>query len=112
MATINIPLESSVQVGGNDGGKTPLSLQYRKALKVLLADGITNVAATLANVDQFNGGDAIYYVAQRNLTRTYTAGTVAADGVVTNTVRVPMNNRKEISYTYETLDLMQLGAKL
>jgi hypothetical protein len=97
----------------NEAGQTiNLSIVYRKLLAVLLSRRVGRINATIENLDNLKAGVAIYYIARRNISRDYTAGTSAPDVVAQRQVNIPLDYRKEVSYVYETLDLEQLGAKL
>lgn len=95
------------------GNTINLGIIYKKSLSVLMSKRIGLINATVENYTTMGmAGVAKYYVARRNISRDYTAGTEAPDEVSTRPVNVPLDYRKEVSYTYETLDLAQLGVKI
>ena len=91
------------------GNEINLGIIYQKQLFTLMTERIAKINATLENSKTIMySGVAIYNVARRNLTRNYTAGTTAPDTVSKRQITIPLNFRKEITYSYETLDLLQL----
>ncbi len=94
------------------GNKINLGIIYKSSLAVLLSKRIGMLNATVENAIMLGmSGVAKYYVGRRNLSRDYTAGTGTADTVSTRPITVPLDYRKEISFSFESLDLQQLGVK-
>lgn len=90
------------------GNTVNLAIIYYKQLYTLMTKRISLLNATLGNPRTIKAGVAIYNVARRNISRNYTAGTTAPDTVSKRQVNVPVDERKEITYGYETLDIQQL----
>lgn len=118
MATGTIPTQraSSIYTDPGTGVTTgiDLSIMYLKQLKVILAKRISLMNSNTENMFSVNAGTAIYYVNRRNFTRNYTgADTIKnPDKVKQFQIVITIGHRKEINFTYESLDLQQLGAKL
>ena len=114
MSTIITPDAQSIVEKRNDGSIDPfgLSIVYMKQLSTLLHKSIGKLNAVYTqSMQTINGGLAIYYVSQSNKVREYQAQE-APDAVSSRSVEISVNQRKSLKYSFETLDLNQLGAKL
>lgn len=108
---INISTISQYSIYKEDGTPLDLPVEYFKFYKALYTTDLMDLVATVGNPYTVKSGVAIYYIEQRATTRNYTQGTKLPKVAGIRTETVPCNYSKEISYTWETLDLEQFGVR-
>ena len=104
---------SSIYVDANNGTTMPvdLSILYLKPFYVRLAKKLSMINASILNPETIRGGTAIYYKGRANIVKNYD-GTQAPDAVHTTQILVQIDQTRQIQFSYETLDIDRLGAKL
>ena len=110
---INTTQASSIFVDNGTGTETgiDLSIQYIKQLYIHMNKRVALMNATTENITSVAGGTAIYYISRRNIVRDYSAGKKLPDAVHEFQVQIVLDQRKEILFSYESLDLLLLGAQ-
>lgn len=108
---INISTISQYSIYKEDGTPLDLPVEYFKFYKALYTTELMDLVATVGNPYTVRSGIAIYYIEQRATTRNYTQGTKLPKVAGMRKVSVPCDYSKEISYTWETLDLEQFGVR-
>lgn len=108
--TLNTVTQSSFYYP--DGKPVNLPVVYYQFFEALYRRDIFDLVASVANVATMESGVAIYYIGQRAITRDYSQGTKLPSVASFREEYITLDYSKEVSYTYESLDLKQMGVEL